>query len=198
MHRALTGLLLILAFTTIPVLCHAQGKQVPATAPSPQILPDYAASFPPVKNPATPEQIREYLRLSGESEKYRTRLINTVDKVRYIGKPYWPESYWTSMKEEIRKADLTPMFVVLFQHGVSSDLMQEVLESYHRLGADHFAGSPACVKLGEAEAAMQGDTEQVMLKETQIILERVYQVYKPQIKAARAKYIAEHPDWKDN
>jgi hypothetical protein len=58
----------------------------------------------------------------------------------------------------MRNADLTPMFIVLFQHGVSLDLMGEILESYRRLGADHFAGSPACAKLGEAEVAMQADT----------------------------------------
>jgi hypothetical protein len=125
-------------------------------------------------------------------------LINSVDKVRYIGKPYWPEPFWTSIKEEMQKADLMPMFIVLFQHGVSRELMQEVLDSYHRLGADHFAGSPACIKLGQAEFAMQADTEQLMQTETQALLEKVWQVYKPQIKEARAKYMAEHPDYKDN
>jgi len=178
----------------------AQSKPVPsvAFASASQASPDYASSFPPVKNPASADQIREYLRLSGQSEEYRTRLINSVDKVRYIGKPYWPESFWTSIKQEMQKADLTPMFIVLFQHGVSRDLMQEVLDTYHRLGADHFAGSPACVKLGGAVSAMQADTAQVMQNETQTIIERVYQVYKPQIKAARVKYMVEHPDWKDN
>jgi hypothetical protein len=199
MHRVLYWLLISCTAATVASFGFAQGKQVSIATPPPaaQTSPDYASSFPPVKNPATADQIREYLLLSGESEKYRTRLINTVDKVRYIGEPYWPESFWTSIKEEMRKANLTPMFIVLFQHGVSRELMQEVLDSYHRLGADHFAGSPACVKLGAAESAMQADTGQIMLKETQAIIEKVYQVYKPQIKAARAKYMVEHPDWKD-
>jgi hypothetical protein len=200
MHAALYRLLISVTLIMLSSCGTAQTKQAPAAAPTSASdkIPDYAASFPPVKNPATADQIREYLRLSGDSEKYRTRLINTVDKVRYIGKPYWPESFWTSIKEEMRKADLTPMFIVLFQHGVSRELMQEVLDSYHRLGTEHFAGSPACIKLGEVEAAMQADTAQVMQTETQNIIERVYQVYKPQIKAARAKYMAEHPDWKEN
>ena len=199
MHRILYCLLIGLTVATIPNYGIAQDKQAPIAAPAfaAQTSPDYMASFPPVKNSATADQIREYLRLSGESEKYRTRLINSVDKVRYIGAPYWPESFWTSIKEEMQKSDLTPMFIVLFQHGVSRDLMQEVLDSYHRLGADHFVGSPACIKLGEVESLMQADTEQIMLQETQAIIERVYKVYKPQIKAARAKYMVEHPDWKD-
>lgn len=153
---------------------------------------------PSSKNPATADQIREYLRVSGESEKYRTHLIGTVDKIRSIGKPYWPESFWASIKKEMQKADLTPMFIVLFQHGVSRELMQEVLDSYRKLGADHVAGSPAWVKLEEAKRAMSADTAQLMPTETQALIEKVYQVYKPQIKAARAKFMAEHPDYKDN
>lgn len=200
MCRVLSCLLISLTAATLSAPGLAQGNQVPVAVPAPpsQTSPDYAVSFPPVKNPSTEDQIREYLRLSGESEKYRTRLINSVDKVRYIGKPYWPEPFWTSIKEEMQKADLMPMFIVLFQHGVSRELMQEVLDSYHRLGADHFAGSPACIKLGQAEFAMQADTEQLMQTETQALLEKVWQVYKPQIKEARAKYMAEHPDYKDN
>jgi hypothetical protein len=178
----------------------AQGKQVPTivSASASQTSLEYAASFPPVKNPASVDQIRDYMRFSGESEKYRARLINSVDKLRYIGKPYWPESFWTSIKQEMQNADLTPMYVVLFQHGVSRDLMQDVLDSYQRLGAAHFAGSPACFKLGGAVSAMQADTAQIMQDETQKLIEKVYQVYKPQIKAARAKYMIDHPDWKDN
>jgi hypothetical protein len=200
MHRVLFFLLISLTVATLPASSLAQGKQAPAAVPAAasQTSPDYAASFPPVKNPATADQIQEYLRLSGEAEKYRTRLINSVDKIRYIGKPYWPESFWMSIKEEMQKADLTPMFIVLFQHGVSRELMQEVLDSYHRLGADHFALSPAWFKLEEAKRAMSADTERLMQTETQALLEKVWQVYKPQIRAARAKYMAEHPDYRDN
>lgn len=200
MHRVLSRVLISLTVATLPASGLAQGKQAPVAAPAAasQTSPDYAASFPPVKNPATADQIQEYLRLSGDSEKYRTRLINSVDKVRYIGKPYWPESFWASIKGEMQKADLTPMFIVLFQHGVSRELMQEVLDSYHRLGADHFALSPVWFKLEEVKRAMSADTEQLMQTETQALIEKVHQVYKPQIKAARTKYMAEHPDYRDN
>jgi len=200
MRRVLFFLLISLTVATLPAFGLAQSKQtaVVTPAPSSQASPGYAASFPPVKNPATADQIQEYLRLSGESERYRARLINSVDKVRYIGKPYWPESFWTSIKDEMQKADLTPMFIVLFQHGVSRELMQEVLDSYHRLGADHFALSPVWFKLEEAKRAMSEDTEKLMQAETQVQIEKVWQVYKPTIRAARAKYMAEHPDYRDN
>lgn len=196
MHRVIVSLLIGFSVAALSGPGLAQSKQGTVTVPAPT-SPDYAGLFPPLKNPASADQIREYIRISGDMEKYRTRLINTVDKVRYIGKPYWPESFWSSIKEEMRKADLVPMFIVLFQHGISRELIQEVLNTYQHVGADHFAGTPAWVKLNEAELAMQADTQQVMLRETQEIIERVYQVYKPQIKAARTKYMAEHPDWKE-
>ena len=200
MRRLQSLLLASLFVAAVPASGFSQGSQATAVAPKngSQTPPDYAALFPPVKNPATADQIREYLRVSNESEKYRTRLIGKVDTIRSIGKPYWPESFWTAIKESMQKADLTPMFIVLFQHGVSKELMQEVLDSYQRLGADHFAGSPAWVKVEEAKRAMSADTAQMMQTETQRLISKVYQTYKPQIQAARAKYMAEHPEYKEN
>jgi hypothetical protein len=66
------------------------------------------------------------------------------------------------------------------------------------LGADHFGGSPAWTKLEEAKRTMSADTAQLMQTETQALISKVYQVYKPQIRAARAKYMVEQTDWKDN
>jgi hypothetical protein len=180
---------------TLTAFAIAQGNE---GARSPQNSPNYAAAFPPIQNPATADQIREYLRLSGDMETYRTRLIGKVDDIRYIGKPYWPESFWASIKEEMRKDDMMPMFIVLFQHGISKELMQKTLDAYHQGGTDHFAGSPEWVKIEDAKRAMSPDTQKLMLMETQATIERVYQVYKPQIKAARVKYMAEHPDYKEN
>jgi len=75
--------------------------------------------------------------------------------------------------------------------------MQQVLDAYRVRGAEHFQGSPECFKLGTAVAAVQGEFEKLKLDETQAVVSKVYAEYKPQIKAARARYLAEHPDWKD-
>jgi hypothetical protein len=47
---------------------YAQDKQAPriVRAPVSQTSPDLSAGFPPLKDPATIDQIREYLRLSGD------------------------------------------------------------------------------------------------------------------------------------
>ncbi len=162
--RRVSSCFLVGLIMTLPVFGTAQGNE---GARSLQTSPNYAAAFPPVQSAATADQIREYLRLSGDMEKYRTRLINSVDNIRYVGKPYWPESFWTSIKDEMRKDEMMPMFIVLFQHGISRELMQETLDAYHRLGADHFAGSPQWVKIEEAKRAMSPDTQKLMLIETQ-------------------------------
>jgi len=97
----------------------------------------------------------------------------------------------------MRNTDLLPMYITLFQHDVSRDLMQEVLDTYHRLGVDHFQGSPACFKLGDPNLGLAADMDKLKLAKTQEVVSKVYAVYKPQIKAARLKYKAEHPDWVD-
>jgi hypothetical protein len=156
-----------------------------------------ADARPTIQDPATETQVREYLRVSGEANKFRESWIAAVDKNRSIGEPYWPESFFQSVKAEMNKADLVPMFLTLFQHGVSRGLMQEVLDAYRRLGREHFQGSPECFKLGAAIDPLRGEMEQLKLAQTQAVFSKVYDQYKPQIKAARARYLAEHPDWKD-
>jgi hypothetical protein len=158
---------------------------------------DVSTSFPPLADPAALDQINEYLRLSGDMDSFRSRWIAAVDKNRSIGAPYWPESFWTSLKAEMQKTDLMPMFVVFYQHSISKELMREVLDAYHTLGAEHFQGSPACLKLGDAELAKTADMDKLKFAKTQEVLAKVYAVYKPQIKSARAQYQAERPDWVD-
>jgi hypothetical protein len=137
----------------LPGTGNAQGNQAPKFVSTvvPSALPDASESLPPLKDPATIEQIREYLRLSGDLDAYKARWIAAVDKNRSIGAPYWPESFWTSLKEEMQKTDLMPMYVVLYRHSIKRGLMQEVLDAYQRLGAERFRGSPECSTLSIME-----------------------------------------------
>jgi hypothetical protein len=158
---------------------------------------DIVDSFSPIQDPATEGQVREYLRVSGEADEFRKSWIAAVDRNHSIGAPYWPESFFQAVKDEMKKTDLTPMYVDLFQHGVSRELMQEVLDAYRERGREHFSGSPECFKLGAAMVAIQGEYEKLKLAETRAVVSRIYDEYKPQIKAARARYTAQHPDFKD-
>jgi hypothetical protein len=171
----------------------AQAKHQPSQALKPAPAPALAA----LKDPATPEQIREYLKLSGEMDSYRARWIASVDANRSIGAPYWPASFWSTVKAEMRRTDLEPTYIQLYQHAVSRELMAQVLSAYHTLGAQHFSGSPQSAKLNAAWAPMQSEMEQVKLAKTREVIYKVFNEYKPQIKAAQAKYLAQHPESKE-
>jgi hypothetical protein len=180
------------------IFASPDGRSVQQAAPSfTKSTSDTVDSVPALRDAATEAQIREYLKISGEADDFRKSWIAAVDKDRSSGEPYWPESFWQAVKDEMQKTDLVPMYVTLFQHGVSRELMQEVLDSYRVRGRDHFQGSSECFKLGTAVAAVQGEFEELKLAETQAVVLKVYAAYKPQIKAARARYLLDHPDWKD-
>jgi hypothetical protein len=178
---------------------------VPAAPETPNVAallaplgdPNVAASVAPLSDPATVDQIHEYLRLSGEMDAFRARWIAALDKNRPKGAPYWPEVFWTAVKAEMQKKDLTPAYIVVLQHGVSRGLMQEVLDTYHMVGATLFVISPAGFRLRSAEAAVASETNKVWLAETLEVIQRVAAAYSPEIKAARAKYLAEHPGYVD-
>jgi hypothetical protein len=86
---------------------------------SPKSTSDSADPLPAFRDPATEAQICEYLRVSGEAVGFRKSWIAAVNKNRSIGVPYWPESFWRAVKDEMQKTDLVPMYVTFFQQGVS-------------------------------------------------------------------------------
>jgi TonB family protein len=171
---------------------HAQDKQAPKIVGVPGTIsaPDDSMSLPPLADPVTPDQIREYLRLSGDLDSYRAKWIAAVDKNRSDVPPYWPEAFWTDLKAEMQKTDLMPMNITIFQHGISRDLMQRVLDAYKRLGGAYFKGSLVSIELGGAELSMKADANKLTLAKTLEVTNKVYTIYKPEIEAARVRYMA--------
>ncbi len=92
------------------------------------------------------------------------------------------------------KTDLMPMYITWYQHGVSRDLMQEVLNTYHLVGATLFLVTPANYKLTVAQHAIASDVDQLRLAKTQEVIRKVYAMYKPQIQAASARFRADNPN----
>jgi len=200
MRRVIFLFLIVMVVASfLPGIGHPQNDPRPkiVRTPVPVGQDDTSASLSPLDDPATAEQIREYLRVSGDMDSFRQRWIAAVDENRSLGAPYWPEEFWTDFKTEMQKSDLMPMFVTLYQHGISRSLMQDVLDAYHTLGTANFKGSPACFKLGNAELALADDMDKLKLAKTMELAARVYDAHKPQIKAARVRYMAEHPDYRD-
>lgn len=171
-------------------------QQTARTSPAPT-LPDLLRSLTPLKNAATDEQMREYLYWSRAVDDYRTAWIAGVDNNRSHSKPYWPESFWTDIKTEMQNTDLAPVFAVWYRHTISKELMDKVLDAYHKLGREQFHGSPVCTEMGNAESPMKAQWDELTVLMTRQVIAKVYAADKPQIDAARARYIAEHPGWKD-
>jgi hypothetical protein len=193
------GICLLLAVASVAWgVGRAQKKDSRAAQAQSASAPTSAAiTLAPMKNAATVSQIRDYLRVSGDMEIYRKHWMEAVDAKRSDGKPYWPESFWTAIKSEIQKTDLTPSFVMILQHGVSKKLMKKVLKVCRSEGAEQCRTSPEYGEFYDAEEKMKADTDRVQQAMTNEIVQRVYEEHKPEINAALAKYMAEHPGWKD-
>lgn len=170
----------------------AKADQAQAASASPEA----PVTLAPMKKAATEEQIREYLKISGDVETYRQRWIAAVDGLRSTGKPYWPEAFWKSVEDEMRTTDLEPTFVMILQHSISKKLMKRVLAACHKQSAEQCRTSPAYAEFYQAEQAANADVDRMQRARTNEIIRKVFAEYKPEINAARAKYMAEHPEWK--
>ena len=196
MRLTIPGLILAVASAlAAPVALPAQTRTIVIKSSKTVALPTPALSA--LSNAATAAQIREYVALSGELDAYRARWVAALDGNHSLGAPYWPESFWTAMKTSMEQVDLLPMFTTWFQHTVTQDLMQQIIATYRSQGADHFQGSPACFALGATQVPLRSEMDKLTLANTLAVLDEVYDTHKPEIKTARAAYLAAHPDYKD-
>jgi hypothetical protein len=196
MRRGLAKTLAICTIATCMFgMGYAKDKKAQPNDPS-AALNDALLSMKPVKDAATDSQIREYLHWSHVVEDYKTAWIGGVDKNRARSQPYLPDAYWADVKTEMQDTDLTPAFTVWFRHTVSSELMDKVLDAYLKLGKN-FPGSPMCIELGKAQAPMGDEWNKLTVLLTRQVVTKVYAADKSKIDEARARYAAEHPDWKE-
>lgn len=192
-----TAILCLMLAMTFAGLGTMRAQQPADNAEKPQTAaPEAEITLAPMKKAATVQQIQEYLRLSGDVEIYRERWIALVDAKRSEGKPYWPDAFWTSVEDEMRKTDLTPSFVMIFQHAVSKKLMKQLLGACRKHTVEECRLTPEYAELYQAEQAVNADVDRMQRARTNEIIRRVFATYKPQIEAARARYAADHPDWR--
>jgi hypothetical protein len=188
--------LVVVAIVTLPSAI-VRGQQAKPTISKLTIQSTQSDRLAPIQNHATDEQLRKYFELSGELNLQRQRWVAALDKNRSIGAPYWPESFWTDLKLEMLKFDLAPGYIGLYQHYISEETMQSVIDAYKSLGPENFPGSEACVKWSEQRRGMEDDVNKLNFSNLMQINNAVYARYKAQIASARVKYKAEHPDWVD-
>jgi hypothetical protein len=151
----------------------------------------------PPADAATVDQFREYLTLTGVGEEWRARWIAAVDMNRSKMPPYWPDSFWSDVKDEMRKTDLAPVIWSSYWKAFSKEMMQQVNDGIRTAGLQTFAASPLGGKFSAAWDSRSKEADEARLLLTQTTLQRVYDRHTSEIKEARAKYIAEHPGYKD-
>ena len=100
MRRALRSSLIVLTFAFLSLgAASAQNQPSPkiARTPPPPPWPDASDTLLPMKDPASVDQIREYLRLSGEIDSFRASWLAALEKNRSRGEPYWPDAFWNAV-----------------------------------------------------------------------------------------------------
>ena len=198
---ALTYRFISILCAALTVCAHsgAQQSQQTKTIVVQRATPAVGVDERPVlpEHPATVEQFREYLKLSGVGEIWRAGWMEALEANRPKGEPYWPESFWTDVRDEMQKTDLAPFILEVYSPYISGDMMDAVNAALRKESLSEFATTPLGSQFCRLWDNGQEAGKKATLNLTLEISERVYERHKVEIKAARAKYLAEHPDWKD-
>ncbi len=186
--------LLLFVFSCFSGLVYCQGKVI--------IVPiEPKAAQPAAKTieyPATEAQIREYVRLTKADEIFRVSWTKALDdNWTKFAKPYWPDSVRLDMRNEMANADLAPMIVRVYQEYIPTDLMQAANDFLQTGTMLAFAATPLGQKFCALQQPADAEGHKAILSLTTEILSRVYQRDEPLIKAARGRYLAANPDYKD-
>lgn len=147
---------------------------------------------------ATVEQFREYLRLSGVGEIWRASWIAALDpNWKRVAAPYWPASLENDMREEMQNTDLAPAVWLVYHSYFSKSRMAEINVLLRDKGVEGYLASPVGRDFCRDWALHEDEGHQEIQRLTAEVLTRVYERDKPVVQAARAKYMKEHPDYKD-
>ena len=173
-----------------PIVCAAQQASTHETVP---------IRTPGVNDSgATVEQFREYLKLSGVGEVWRATWIAALDpNWKRVAAPYWPASLEDDMRKEMQAADLGPAVWSVYHSDFSERKMAEVNALLRDKGVQGYLASPVGREFCRDWALHEDEGRQEMQRLTLEVLTRVYERDKPAVQAARAKYMKEHPDYKD-
>jgi hypothetical protein len=145
----------------------------------------------------TVDQFRDYLQLSGIGDQWRARWISAVDMNRSKGAPYWPESFWVDLKSEMRKTDLAPFVRAVYGDTFSTETMHQVNITLKEQGIQGLLSTALGQKFCADWATKEQSAQAAVLGLTQATIQHVYNEHRAEIQVARAKYIEEHPGYRD-
>jgi len=156
---------------TPALLCQSGKPTAPASTSDEHIGPP--------AHPATEDQIREYLALTGVSRAAHTLMATMVKGMRATSAPYYPASLWDDMDAEFQKLDLVAIYVPVYQRYLSEDEMRDVIAFYH---------SPSGQKLLSVQGFLTRDGQEIMQTKGGEIGAAVYARHKDEIEAAKKQY----------
>ena len=149
------------------------------------------------ENSISEAQVREFLRLSGLGEIYIQSWMEALEKNRSKGAPYWPESFWSDLHDAMLHADLTAMVLGLYKPYITGPMLQYVNDILKTKALVELAAMPVGAEFCKLQQRADERHDAATMKLTQETFMRVYEQDKNKIAAARAKYIAAHPGYKD-
>jgi hypothetical protein len=161
------------------VMATAQQASPPQTPPAESAS---NAVAPPL-HPATEDQIREYLAVTGVS-KATHELVDTIAAtMQSQAPPYLPPSFWADMRAEFAKLDVVSTYVPIYQRYISQADMQAVIDFYR---------SPAGKNLLAVTPMLGRDAKAIMQEKGKEIGLAVYSRHKDEIDSAKKLYDAQH------
>ncbi|MGA8937943.1 MAG: DUF2059 domain-containing protein [Acidobacteriaceae bacterium] len=173
----------LLASTCVLCLAVASSAQQPATTPAPATSTSAVSQIAPPAHPATADQIREYMALTGASKTTHDLFNTSVTAMQATSAPWYPASFWTDLRSEFLKLDIVTLYAPYYQRYVSQADMQAAIDFYR---------SPAGKNLLAVQPLIVRDAKVIMQKKGEDIGIEVYNRHKDEIEAAKKQYEAQH------
>lgn len=142
--------------------------------------------YPPLSaHPITAEQIHEIMRLTHANDLARQNLLNRFSVLRLSMPPYFPQDIFVEILEQSEKIDFEPIEKPIYQNYISAEDAAKVIAFYKTPAGQHLiAAMPGIARVMDSEGAREGTK----------IAQQVINEHADEMKAAAAKYQAEHPD----
>jgi hypothetical protein len=154
--------------------------QAPVVNPEPAhitVPKDISAQV--VKDPATPEQVREYFRVIGLDQTMKKLMSQMFAAMKSTSAPYIPESVWADMETTFNNYDLLSEIIPIYQQHLSRSDMEAVLGFYKTDAGRH---------LLENQDVMSAEAQAKFRKIGQRLGEEVGMRHSDEIVAAQKKY----------
>jgi hypothetical protein len=144
-----------------------------ATAPAPQAG---VGEVTPPANPATDEQIHQYLALTAAEQAGHQVTAQMVKGMRSSAPAYLSQSFWDDVTAEFAKVDFVAAFTPMYKRYFSQDEMKGILAFY---------GSPAGKKLLAMQGPILRDTHDELQRIANQVTAAAYAKHKDEIDAAQ-------------